>query len=113
MTAHRQTWAREPRGPWRLDVIRERWDGETWIYQRDPRDPRARLASSSPVSDEGIPYVQPEVALLFKAKAPRPKDERDFDFVLPYLDRRRREWLRDALNLVHPGHRWLDRLARD
>jgi len=52
--------------------------------------------------------VQPEVVLLFKAGSPRPKDERDFELALPSLDERRRGWLHDALNLVHPGHPWLD-----
>jgi hypothetical protein len=109
---HRQTWVRDPRGPWRLDVVRERWQGGTWISGRDER---IRMPGSELIalSDEGVPYVQPEVALLFKAKATRPKDERDFDHVLPALNRRRREWLHHALTLVHPGHRWLRALTLD
>ena len=109
LEAHRQTWVREPGGPWRLDVIRERWAGDTWIFRRDER---IRLPVSHLIarSESGVPYVQPEVVLLFKARAPRPKDERDFELVLPYLGQRRREWLHGALSLVHPGHRWLDAL---
>ena len=114
LRVHRQTWVRESRGPWRLDVIRERWEGEDWIYRRDAR---IRMPGSELIalSDEGIPYVQPEVALLFKAKATRPKDEHDFDSaVLPALDRRRRDMAsRTPSTLVHPGHRWLDALTRD
>ena len=60
---------------------------------------------------DGIPYLQPEVVLLFKAKAVRPKDELDFAAVLPHLESSRRLWLRDALTLVHPGHAWLESLG--
>jgi hypothetical protein len=107
---HRQSWVREPAGPWRLDVMREPWDGRTWICRRDPR---IRMSAGRLVGHtaDGIPYAQPEVVLLFKAKSVRPKDEADFANVLPRLDRDRRAWLRDALALVHPGHRWLEVLG--
>jgi hypothetical protein len=106
-----QTWALDREaGRWRLDVIREPWDGDTWISRRDPRIrlPREQLVAHTP---DGIPYQQPEVALLFKAKHKRDKDRADFDAVLPLLDRDARGWLRDALELVHPGHEWLRALA--
>ena len=110
-STHHQTWVRErDGGPWRVDVMREPWDGDTWIFRRDPR---IRLSTAGLVArtPDGIPYAQPEVVLLFKAKATRPKDDLDFETVLPHLDVDRRTWLRDALELVHPGHRWLGALA--
>jgi hypothetical protein len=55
----------------------------------------------------GIPYGRPEIVLLYKAKHARPKDDADFAAVLPLLEPGRRRWLADALELVHPGHRWL------
>lgn len=111
LAAHHQTWAREPgTGLWRLDVMREPWQGETWICRRDPR---IRLPSSQLIerTPDGIPYGAPEIALLFKAKAVRPKDEEDFAATLPLLDASRRRWLGDALALVHPGHPWLEALG--
>jgi hypothetical protein len=111
LAAHHQTWVRERRtGMWRLDVIREPWDDDEWVCRRDPR---IRLAGAKLISrtGDGIPYAQPEVVLLFKAKATRPKDDDDFARVLPLLDADRRRWLADALGLVHPGHRWLSQLA--
>lgn len=106
LARYRQTWAREPGGPWRIDVMRELWHGNTWICRRDSR---IRLDASRLISRtaEGIPFMQPEVVLLFKAKAVRPKDELDFAAALPRLDVERRDWLRAALTLVHPGHPWL------
>jgi len=102
-----QTWVREPvTGLWRFDVFREPSDGSTWICRRDPviRMPYAKLIEHTP---DGIPYGRPEVVLLYKAKHARPKDDGDFEAALSHLDVERRRWLRDGLELVHPGHRWL------
>lgn len=107
---HRQTWVREPGGPWRLDVVRERWDGDVWIYLRDDRVRRSAPSALAETTD-GIPFLQPEIVLLFKAKATRPKDEADLEALLPHLEADRRSWLVDALRLTHPGHPWIERLA--
>jgi hypothetical protein len=55
--------------------------------------------------------VRPEVALLFKAKHARPKDEQDLNDTLPLLDASRRGLLAEWIAVVHPGHAWLERLA--
>jgi hypothetical protein len=109
-TASQQTWALDRAArAWRLDVFREPSDGATWICRRDPtiRLPYAELLERTA---EGIPFVRPDVVLLFKAKHVREKDEQDFAAVLPRLDSMRTQWLRTALERVHPGHRWLERL---
>ena len=111
LDARHQTWVREPgSGQWRLDVFREPSDGGVWICRRDERI-RLPYADVIERTDDGIPYLQPELVLLFKAKrAERPKDEDDFAAVLPSLGQARRGRLADALQLVHPGHPWLERL---
>ena len=109
-TALHQTWVREPGGgPYRLDIFREPHDGGTWICRRDPaiRRPYAEIIAATP---DGIPYLVPEVVLLFKAKHTRPKDEAGFDGALPLLAPAQRAWLAQSLARVHPGHRWLSRL---
>ncbi len=58
----------------------------------------------------GIPHARPEIALLFKAKATRAKDEADFAAVLSHLEPEARRWLAGALAVVAPGHRWLGAL---
>ncbi|MCI4067015.1 hypothetical protein MRQ36_32395 [Micromonospora sp. R77] len=75
-----------------------------WYYLRLPY---AELIRHTP---QGIPYLRPEVVLLFKAKAAREKDRADFDGVLPLLSAAQRRWLDDALGLVHPTHEWRRRL---
>ena len=103
-----QTWIREREtGWWRLDVIREPSDGDTWIFRRDARIrlPYERMIERA---DDGVPYGCPETVLLYKAKhADEPKHQEDFAAVLPSLGRHRREWLAEALATVHPGHAWL------
>jgi hypothetical protein len=101
-----QTWAYErAAGRWRFDVFREPHDGDTWICRRDERIrlPYADIIRRTP---DGIPYLTPEVVLLFKAKANREKDRADFAGALPLLTAAQRAWLDDALALVHPGHPW-------
>ena len=111
LATHRQTWVRERAGaPWRLDVFREPWDDDVWVLARDPRI-RLSAASLIAYTAEGIPYARPDVVLLLKANASRPKDEIDFATTVPHLDAAQRAWLREALALVHPGHRWLEVLA--
>jgi len=111
-TSH-QTWARErTTGKWRLDVFREPHDGDVWICRRDPRIRRPHAEIIEYTSDR-IPYLVPEIVLLFKAKAVRAKDEADFAGVLPLLDDTRRQWLDDALALVHPSHPWRSAMNLD
>lgn len=108
-----QIWVCEAAVPaWRLDTFLEPGDESTWIHHRDPR-------ISVPMRDavlrtaDGIPYLRPEIVLFTKAKHAREKDEADLAVTLPTLDRRARAWLTDAIGLVHPSHRWLDRIETD
>lgn len=105
-----QTWLRDPAtGRYLVDVFREPHDGATWICRRDPsiRLPYPAVVCRTP---DGIPYLAPELALLFKAKAARPKDRQDFATALPLLDVARRRTLAELLARVHPGHAWLTEL---
>jgi len=89
-----QNWVLDPIARvWRVDIFLEPGDDTTWIYRRDPtlRLPRARTVAHT---TDGIPYLRPELVLLFKAKAMRPKDELDFAAALPNIDR---EWLDELL----------------
>ncbi len=95
---------------WRLDVFREPWDGEDWVFRRDRRI-RRPLAEAIEFSQDAIPYLAPEIVLLFKAKAPKEKDEADLALTLPTLTVERIEWLRNALEIVSPKHDWTARLG--
>jgi hypothetical protein len=106
LAEHHQTWAWDPAGEaWRFDVFREPHDGDVWIARRDARlrRPYGQLIRHD---RNGIPYLGPEVVLLFKAKHRRAKDEGDYAALAPVLSAAERAWLDDALDLVHPGHPW-------
>jgi aminoglycoside-2''-adenylyltransferase len=106
-----QTWGLDRVAfEWRIDVFREPSVGGEWVCRRDEaiRLPYDELIEHSA---DGIPYVRPEVALLFKAKAARPKDEEDLRDVLSLLGPSRRALLHDWIAIVHPGHAWLERLS--
>jgi hypothetical protein len=110
LAATHQTWLREPAtGNYLLDVFREPHDGETWICRHDKT---IRLAYGKVIrrTPDGIPYLAPELVLLFKAKHARPKDEADFDETVPHLTPAQRATLASLLARVHPGHRWLEKL---
>ncbi len=95
---------------WRVDVMLEPGDPSTWVFRRDEaiRAPRSFMVQGT---TDGIPFLGPHGVLLYKAKAARPKDEADLAACLPRLTNDQRVWLTTALERVHPGHPWLDRLA--
>jgi hypothetical protein len=107
MASHFQTWAWDPAASrWRFDVFREPHDGDIWISRRDARLRRA-YANLIRNDRNGIPYLSPEVVLLFKAKHRRDKDEGDYAALAPVLSAAERAWLDEALDIVHPGpHPW-------
>jgi hypothetical protein len=91
---------------WRFDVFREPHQGDTWICRRDEsiRRPYPEIVG---VTADGVPYLVPEVCLLFKAKAVRDKDRADFEITLPRMSAMQRAWLHPAPERVHPGHDWI------
>ncbi len=102
-------WARShASGPWRFQLLLNPADGDEWVYRRDPR---IRLPVDEIVwRRDGIPYLVPEIQLLFKSKTTRPRDEQDFADAVPSLDSRQREWLAEAISLTSSDHPWLRRL---
>lgn len=103
-------WLRRAGGElWDLEVLVEERRGDRWVYRRDQRIslPAAELAITGA---QAVPFIAPEVQLLYKSKAPRAKDEADFDAALPMLKTGRREWLREALFRTASGASWLARL---
>jgi Aminoglycoside-2''-adenylyltransferase len=102
-----QTWLRDPAtGNYLLDIFREPHDGDTWICRHDET---IRLPYTDIIrhTEDGIPYLMPELVLLFKAKNLRAKDQADFDETLPHMTPRQREALAGLLARAHPGHPWL------
>jgi hypothetical protein len=95
-------WARsDPNGPWELQFLLAEHEGETWWYRRDPAI-RLPLAEIGLATEGGIPYLRPEIVLLYKARIDRDRDTVDFDRTLPKLDGEARSRLSAWLAADHP-----------
>jgi len=95
-------WIRESDlGHWVLDLTLGEGDAHEWVYRRDPtirRDwDKAVLRSAG-----GIPYLAPDLQLLFKSARPRSKDDVDFAQMLPQLCHHELAFLGNALPGAHP-----------
>jgi hypothetical protein len=81
-------------------------EGDEWLYRRMPSVRRS--LKSLVWHHDGVPYLSPEVQLLYKGAQRSPKAEADFNACLPHLDGSQRSWLARALATAHPGHPWRD-----
>jgi hypothetical protein len=96
-----------------VDFLLADVDGGVWRYRREPTIIRdaGRMGLRS---EEGIPFLAPELVLLFKSKntsgKERKNDQTDFERTYTTLEPERRAWLRWALTAVEPSHGWIARL---
>jgi hypothetical protein len=100
-------WCRhQPAEPWQLDVTISDGDDDAWTYRRDPR---VRLPWEEAVlrTADGVPYLAPELQLLFKSKGHREMDDLDAAEAIPALEMERTALLRRLLPPDHAWHRLL------
>lgn len=96
--------------PWEFDVILMDTSATQWTYKRDPR---VTLGFDKILwAKDGVDYLRPEIQLLHKAPGLRPQDQLDFDAARSLLNEQALAWLRSALETAHPGHPWIEELAR-
>lgn len=107
-TVHDIWLRRSPTTPWSFQLMIDDTRGDNWIFRRDSRITRSITDLSGPGSTSAVQVLAPEIQLLYKSKGLRPKDQADFEAVLPALDAARREWLRSALAVVSSAHPWLN-----
>ncbi len=98
-------------------------EGDEWLFRRNHQI-RRPLSKLGMISEVGVPFLSPEIVLLFKSrhvhKPPadldakhvqfQSNDEADFQEVRETLNEEQRTWLKNAIELCYPGHRWLDQL---
>lgn len=94
---------------WTFELMLDDSEDGRWVYRRQRLVQRS-LNMTVRHSGEGIPYLAPEVQLLYKSRRARPRDQADFEHVAPKLQLDACEWLRQALALSEPGHRWISTL---
>ncbi|HAS47465.1 MAG TPA: hypothetical protein DCS93_43715 [Microscillaceae bacterium] len=91
---------------WGLQIMLFDLVADHWVYKRNP-------AIQLPLHQiyfekEEIKVLKPEIQLLYKSKATRPKDQVDFETIVPHLEAKARQWLLQALTKCYPvQHPWL------
>lgn len=92
-----------------LEVLLNETNENAWLFRREPTIcfPADLVGGWS---EEGIPYLRPEIVLLYKAKEPREKDHQDFFHAKKYLNLSQKKWLQKAIQVHIPGHPWLEEL---
>ncbi len=96
-------WCRDtPDGPWQFEVVVDGSTRTEWIYRRDPAVRRPWDEAVLTTAD-GVPYLAPELTLLFKSKHVREKDTIDAAEVIPKLTPSQQH---NLAALLPPGHSW-------
>lgn len=72
----------------------------------DERRGITREMSKAILSNRGIPYLSPELALLYKASKPDDiRNKRDFDMVYPRMTGEQKRWFSASMDMLYPnGH---------
>ncbi len=100
------------RGSESLEFLFSEIEHGVWRYRRNLTVVRD-AASTRLLTEGGIPYLAPEIVLLFKSKPSleglREKDVADFERALPHLTTEQRAWLHWALTASAPDHPWIRR----
>ena len=103
-------WGREsPDTPWRFEFLLHEISEQLWTFRYSAlvQHPLGNIAGFTP---DGIPYLQPEIALLYKAARLRDVDMQDFHRVLPHLSDEQRSQLASDLYKFEPTHPCLEML---
>ncbi len=94
-----QLWGRpSAHAMWSLEILVEDIGDGVLRYRRDPAI-TLPLDAAILINADGIPYIAPQLQLLYKLKAMRPRDEIDFEAAVPLLSDAQRLWLES----VAPG----------
>jgi hypothetical protein len=97
-----------PDGPWVLDIQVGDGDDASWTYRREKSVQREW--STVVLMADQLPYLSPEIQLLFKSKGLRPKDYVDARRVIALFDGEQRAWLRAHLP---SDHEWIKLLVNE
>ncbi|XID96222.1 nucleotidyltransferase domain-containing protein [Paenibacillaceae bacterium WGS1546] len=101
--------------PWAFQIMLIDSVHDSWIYGREKSINRP-MTDIMAKTKEGIPYLKPEIQLLYKGGGSkiREKDHNDFLTFLPLLTPQAREWLKASLQIQFPkGHVWADYIKKN
>jgi hypothetical protein len=84
------------------EVFLAQADGTSWVHRRGAYSIKRPLAGITRHRD-GIPFLAPEVVLLFKSRSTADRDRHDVQTALPLLHAEQRSWLEDTLRALPRG----------
>jgi hypothetical protein len=102
--------SRNENSPWSFQLMLMDSVKDEWVYRREKSIKRPKSSMYLRTS-EGIPYLKPEIQLLYKAGSSRmrEKDFKDFQTMLPVLSPEEKKWLKLSLEKqFSEGHHWRD-----
>lgn len=94
---------------WKIEIVLLDVLENEWMFRRVPAV-TLDLERVGRRTAADIPYLTPELALLFKAEVMRRRDQVDFEAAVPLMDESSRRWLAEAIRAMSPRHAWLSRL---
>jgi hypothetical protein len=102
---------RDGAAPNALEILLNEGDDYEWRFRKN-------LAITRPMSlvrlrsPDGVPFLAPEIVLLYKAASSsrRMEDDADFQVTRDSLGGEQWQWLRAALEMHYPGHPWLEEM---
>ncbi len=95
--------------PAHLEILLNESDGANWIFRRNPQITRP-LSKIEYRTKESVPFLAPEIVLLYKSTYATQNDHADFHTVINVLGKECQNWLRQAIEKSYPKHEWLNRL---
>ncbi|MBU5442202.1 hypothetical protein [Paenibacillus sp. MSJ-34] len=115
LTETKDIWVSKDRNsPWAFQIMLIETIQGSWVYGREKSVHRP-LADIIASTQEGIPYLKPEIQLLYKGGGAeiRDKDHGDFQTVFPHLTSQAKEWLKASLQRQFPHrHEWVDDIKK-
>lgn len=93
----------------KLEILLNEIKHNKWQFRMD-LSISCPLESVYSYSETGIPYLNPEIVLLYKVKNTREKDHKDFISIKDHLDDAKKKWLLNAINNHNPEHKWIQLL---
>jgi len=89
-----------------LEILLNSSENGYFVYQRNPE---IRLEVNKALySFEGIPYLAPEIVLLYKSKYLSEDNQADFELVIPKMKDSQKSWLVEALKYEYGSdHPWV------
>ena len=105
-----EIWAQSAGSHSQLEFLLNERDATDWIFRRDKRA-RLPLSHLDALQSSGVPFLPPEIVLLFKSNRLNPKNMADLAAVNPTFGSDSRAWLAAAIALTNSSHPWIASLG--